>query len=259
MRNNDHQTLVNQQFSEHALAYLASSTHADGEDLQRMADLVAARPPGVALDLGCGAGHVAFRLSPLAQQVVAYDLSSEMLAVVEAEAQRRGLPNIASQVGTVDNLPFADAMFDWVVTRHSAHHWRHIVPALTEMRRVLRPNGTLLLMDVVGPGLPLLDTWLQSLEVLRDPSHVRDRSLAEWHSLLAAAGFRTVSLQKFRRRLAFGPWIARMQTPPAQVAAIRSLQHIAPQEVADYFALEADGSFTGDTVLIAAEIAAGRS
>lgn len=254
-----HRTLVAGQFGDHARDYLASTTHAQGEDLVRMDEIIGARSPGAGLDLGCGAGHVAFRLSPLSQQVVAFDLSDAMLAVVDAEAKRRGLHNISIQAGSAETLPFTDAGFDWVVSRYSAHHWTEAAAAVAEMRRVLRPNGLILLMDVLSPGTPLLDTWLQSLELLRDPSHIRDRSLAEWQALLAAAGFRTASVQTFRLPLAFSAWIERMGTPFTHVSALRSLQQGAPREVADYFAIEADGSFTVDTVLIAAEATRDRS
>jgi len=256
---NHHQTLVAGQFGARARDYLASTSHAMGEDLDRMAEIIGTRPPGTVLDLGCGAGHVAFRLAALSQQVMACDLSDEMLAVVQAESQRRGLHNIVTQAGTAEALPFVDASFDWVVSRYSAHHWTDIAAALTEMRRVLRPNGVLLLMDVLSPGTPLPDSWLQCLELLRDASHVRDYSLAEWQALLAQAGFRTNRIQTFRLPLAFGPWIERMGTPSTHVSAIRSLQQAAPREVADHFSFEADGSFSVDTVLIAAEALKGRS
>jgi hypothetical protein len=39
---------------------------------------------------------------------------------------------------------------------------------------VLKPNGKVVLIDIVGAEDPLCDTWLQSVELLRDPSHIRD-------------------------------------------------------------------------------------
>jgi hypothetical protein len=107
-------------------------------------------------------------------------------------------------------------------------------------------------MDVVAPGEPLLDTWLQSLELLRDPSHVRNGTLAEWKATLASLGFAVGEVATYKLRLEFGAWIERMQTPDVHVAAIRSLQRRAPAEVKDYFALEDDGSFTIDSALIVA-------
>jgi len=51
---------------------------------------------------------------------------------------------------------------------------------LREARRVLKPGGRAVFMDAISPGPALLDTYLQAVELLRDPSHLRDYSLAEW-------------------------------------------------------------------------------
>jgi ubiquinone/menaquinone biosynthesis C-methylase UbiE len=217
-----------------------------------MAALIGNRPDAVALDMGCGGGHVAFRMAGLVKKVVAYDLSAAMLETVGAEAQRRGLDNIVTKQGAAETLPCPDASFDVVATRYSAHHWGAFRDGLAQMRRVLKQDGLALFMDVVSPGVPLLDTWLQALELLRDPSHVRNASLDEWRATLASLGFAIDEVATYKLRLQFGPWIERMQTPDVHVAAIRSLQRRAADEVGDYFAIGEDGSFTVDTMLIAA-------
>ena len=247
-----HDASILAQYDERAQAYLSSAVHASGADLDRMAELVGPRPEAVALDMGCGGGHVAFRLAGLVGKVVAYDLSAPMLATVGTAAQARGLANIVTKQGAAEALPCPDASFDVVATRYSAHHWGDVARGLAQMRRAVKPDGLALFMDVVSPGAALLDTWLQTLELLRDPSHVRNASTAEWRSLLADAGFAVAEVTAYRLRLAFGPWIERMRTPEAHVAAIRALQRRAPAEVRDHFAIEDDGSFTVDTVLIAA-------
>ncbi|MDD5277022.1 MAG: methyltransferase domain-containing protein [Methylovulum sp.] len=252
MNTANHNIIVNSQFNPMAQAYLTSAVHANGADLDQMAGLVGGRPEAIALDMGCGGGHVAFRLAPLLKKVVAYDLSAAMLAVVAEEARRRGLANIVPQQGAVESLPYPPASFDVVVSRYSAHHWQTISAGLGQMRRAVKPGGLAIFMDVISPGIPLLDTWLQGLELLRDPSHVRNASLAEWCGLLGTAGFAVSSVTKFRLRLAFAPWVERMKTPESHIAAIRSLQQRAGSDVTDYFAIEDDGSFTVDTVLIAA-------
>jgi ubiquinone/menaquinone biosynthesis C-methylase UbiE len=217
-----------------------------------MAALIGSRPDAVALDMGCGGGHVAFRMAGQVKKVVAYDLSAAMLETVAAEAKKRGLENLVTKQGAAEALPCPDASFDVVATRYSAHHWGAFKDGLAQMRRVLKQDGLALFMDVVSPGVPLLDTWLQTLELLRDPSHVRNASLDEWRAALASLGFAVEDVATYKLRLQFGPWIERMQTPDVHVAAIRSLQKRAAAEVVDYFAIGEDGSFTVDTMLIAA-------
>lgn len=252
MKTANHDATVLEQYDSRAHAYLASAVHAAGADLDRMATLIGSRPDAVALDMGCGGGHVAFRMAGLVKKVVAYDLSAAMLETVAAEAQKRGLDNLVTKQGAAEALPCPDASFDVVASRYSAHHWGAFRDGLAQMRRVLKQDGLALFMDVVSPGVPLLDTWLQALELLRDPSHVRNASLDEWRAALASVGFAVEDVATYKLRLQFGPWIERMRTPDVHVAAIRSLQRRAAAEVGAYFAVEDDGSFTVDTMLVAA-------
>src|SRR3546814_11825145 len=108
-----------------------------------------------------------------------------MVDGVAAVAGRRGLDYLASCQEKAVHRPFADGEVDLVLCRYSTHHWQDPGQALREARRVLKPGGIAAFADVVSPGEPLLDTWLQMLEVLRDNSHVRNYSAAEWLRLLA--------------------------------------------------------------------------
>jgi SAM-dependent methyltransferase len=246
------EALAGAQFGAQAGAYLTSTVHAEGEDLRALAGLAATHREARALDLGCGGGHVSFTLAPLVAHVTACDLSAEMLGVVAAEAARRGLANIATRQAVAERLPFADDDFDLVCSRFSAHHWRDLPAGLREAARVLRPGGRAVFIDAVSPGIAMLDTFLQAVELLRDTSHVRDHSRAEWEAMLAAAGFVPGAVQAFRVRLEFAPWVARMRTPPANVAAIRALQGAVAGDVRRRFAIEADGSFTIDVAMLVA-------
>ena len=249
----DQGRLVVDQFGPHARAYVESADHATGADLARLAAIAAERPGGRVLDLGCGGGHVTFTVAPHAAEVVAYDLSSEMLAAVRAEAARRDLGAIRTEQGNVEALPFADAGFDLVLTRFSAHHWQDLGAALAEMRRVIRPGGLVVVMDTVSPEVPDLDAFLDRVERLRDPSHVRNRTARDWRVGLAAAGLHPRQPVMALLRLAFEPWIARIGTPAANAQAIRALQAEASPEVAAHFALEPDGTFTIDTMMLGAD------
>ncbi|HXP96636.1 MAG TPA: class I SAM-dependent methyltransferase, partial [Telmatospirillum sp.] len=200
MRDKSQQAIVSQQFGERAEAYLSSAVHAQGEDLQALARLVGPRPQACALDLGCGGGHVAYLLAPLVGKVVAYDLSETMVAMVAAEAKRRGLDNIVTKQGPAESLSCPDRAFDLVVSRYSAHHWQDFDAGLEQARRVLKPDGVAVFMDAISPGQPLLNSWLQTLEMLRDPSHVYNRTAEEWRVAVTAAGFVPGPLSCFKLR-----------------------------------------------------------
>jgi ubiquinone/menaquinone biosynthesis C-methylase UbiE len=248
-----HHDQVADAFGSTAAAYLTSQTHATGADLRTLAESIAATPGATVLDMGCGAGHASFAVAPHAREVVAYDIARPMLATVEGAAKERGLANIRTQQGAAETLPFADGSFDWVISRMSAHHWHDVPLALAEVRRVLKPGGKVLFIDIAGSDHPLLDTHIQAIEVLRDGSHIRDYRADEWLALFQQAGFKAEVRSRWRLPLQFDTWVARMRTPPERVTAIRSLWTNAPDEVREYFAVQDDGSFELDALMVEAE------
>src|SRR5512146_2328275 len=241
-----HEQTVQKQFDPRADAYLISAVHAAGPDLERAKTLVWQTVPAAAqaLDIGCGAGHLSFALAPRLARMVALDPSPSMLAAVSKSAAKRGLSQIETRQGNGESLPFPDSSFALVCTRYSAHHWTRLELAVREIGRVLAPGGHVLIIDTLGHEDPLADTFMQSIELLRDPSHVRNRSRAEWRSLLQSAGLLELECATWPTRLEFASWVERMRTPADRVAVIRSLQDGAPQEVRQAIATEPDGSFT---------------
>ena len=247
-----HDAVTHAQFGPRASAYVQSAVHASGPDLDMLE--AAARASGAerALDLGCGGGHAAYRIAAHVGEVTACDLSAEMLAAVAEAARERGLGNIATEQGAAEALPFADGAFDFLACRYSAHHWRDLDAGLREARRVLRAGAAAVFIDAVSPGAPLLDTHLQAIELLRDTSHVRDYSIAEWTAAMTRAGFQPTSVHRLGVRMDFPTWIQRMRTPGPLAEAVRGLQAVASEEVQTHFAIEADGSFLLDVMVLQA-------
>ncbi|PWC10012.1 SAM-dependent methyltransferase [Brenneria roseae subsp. americana] len=247
-----HTNSVENQFGSQAQNYLTSAVHAQGKDLARLATLLAPFPSAHVIDLGCGAGHASFVAAQAVADVVAYDLSAQMLDVVSQAAKQKGLSNIRVRQGIAESLPFEDASADIIISRYSAHHWHDVGQALREMKRVLKPGGQVIMMDVVSPGHPLLDIYLQTVEKLRDTSHVRDYSPGEWLSMFTEAGFVVRNVTSDRLPLEFNSWIARMRTPEHFAIAIRELQKTLAEEVTRYFEVQSDGTFVTDIMMIEA-------
>ena len=245
-----HHAFVADQYAPRASAYVTSAVHGGGEDLDQIEAVLRDRPAARVLDLGCGGGHVSYRAAPHAAEVVACDLTAGMLEAVAATAAERGLRNITVQQAPAEKLPFAGGSFDMVLCRFTAHHWHDMEAGLREARRVLKPDGRAVFIDVVAPAHPLLDTHLQAVELLRDPSHVRNYAAAEWVAALSRAGFEAKSLTRRKLRMEFASWTARTRTPEVHAAAIRSLQTMASADVRTYFAIDDEGCFDLDTVTL---------
>jgi len=238
------------QFGTTAAQYVASAVHAGGDDLVQIAEIAARTRPARAIDLGCGGGHVSYAVAPHAGSVVAYDLSAAMVSAVGAEAEKRGLNNVETAQGPAEALPFPDASFDAVFCRYTAHHWPDVRKGLREARRVLKPGGIAIFDDIVAPEQPVLDTFLQTFEMLRDPSHVRDYSMSEWVDIVTQAGFAVRGVTRRRLPLDFAQWVARQRTPEVQVAAIKALFDVMSDEVRRHFDIKPNYDFTIDPVVI---------
>jgi SAM-dependent methyltransferase len=244
------EALNSQQFGTTAALYVQSPVHSTGDDLKQLVEIAKRVRGGRVIDLGCGGGHVSYAVAPHVGSVVAYDLSAEMLSAVAVEATRRGLRNVETAQGPAEAVPFPDASFDAVFCRYTAHHWPDVRRGLREARRVLKPDGIAVFEDIVAPEQPACDTFLQTLEMMRDPSHVRDYSMSEWVEFATQAGFMLTGVARRRLPLEFGPWTMRQRVPEAMVTAIRMLFASMPPEVRTQFEIRDNDDFTIDPVVM---------
>jgi SAM-dependent methyltransferase len=106
-------------------------------------------------------------------------------------------------------------------SRQSAHHYLDVHAALREVARVLRPDGCFVLIDTVAPEEPEVDDFLNRIELLRDPTHVRDYRVSEWREMFAGVGLLLRDLQHWDIPLEFEDWVRRSRTPEQEVAELR--------------------------------------
>ncbi|HRW08248.1 MAG TPA: class I SAM-dependent methyltransferase [Caldilineaceae bacterium] len=235
---------VQSQFGSVAANYATSTVHAKGADLEAMLTAVPLIGNEQVLDAGTGTGHTALAFARQTARVVAVDFTENMLGQGRQLAAERGITNVDFRLGDVEQLPADDGAFDLVVSRYSAHHWPHPQQALCEFVRVLKPGGTLILNDIVSYDDLVCDTYLQTIELLRDPSHVRDHSVAQWQGMIAAAGFvESTVIYQGDVYIDFLNWTERMATPAANVQLIRTLFDGAPVEFRTVFKIEGNHNF----------------
>jgi len=172
-------------WSERAEQYRTSDAHREGPDL----DLVVEWAAGArtALDVATGGGHVARRLRGAGLEVVSCDPAPGMQPDVVCRAE---------------DLPFAEGSFDVVVTRVAAHHFADVAAAVAEMARVAA--GTVIVVDNAFMGEDV-----EEAERLRDPSHVRNYSEAEWRGFAEEAGLEVEDVRFFDKPIELQPWLDR--------------------------------------------------
>jgi SAM-dependent methyltransferase len=188
-------------WSDRADAYRMSPIHSEGEDLDLVVEWCEPGPGVTVLDVATGGGHVARRLREAGATVVTVDPAPGMHADTTA---------------TAENLPFADASFDAVACRVAAHHFADVLTAVKEMARVAKSR-------VVICDNTFVSEASEEADRVRDPSHVRNYSQAEWHSFFELAGLEVADEQFMHRPLEIQPWLDRTQTPPADQERVREL------------------------------------
>lgn len=242
--------LNQEQYQDKSEAYLHSSVHAEGQEFGKMCMLIQQHKLKNILDLGCGGGHVTYQIAAYADQVIAYDLTPEMVKLVQQQSKQKNFSHVMGQVGSAEQLAFDAATFDCIISRYSAHHWQNVGQAMLEMNRVLKQHGKIIIFDILGHSNPVFDSFLQSIEMIRDPSHVRDYSLQEWTHFAEYAGFRIETIEKQHVALNFQHWVQRMQTPIEAINTIRYLQQAVSDEVRKYYQIQDDGSFTSEALYL---------
>ena len=188
-------------WSDRAAAYRESVTHASGDDLDLVVDWCEPGPGVTVLDVATGGGHVARRLREAGANVVTVDTAPGME------------PDV---VGPADHLPFADASFDAVACRIAAHHFPDVLAAVRELARVARQR-------VVICDNTFTSEAAEEADRLRDPSHVRNYSVAEWYSFFELAGLEVAEERHLARDTDFEAWLDRTEAPEEDRSRIREL------------------------------------
>jgi SAM-dependent methyltransferase len=192
---------VSDVWSDRAEAYRTSAIHSSGDDLDLVVAWCEPAEGVTVLDVATGGGHVARRLREAGATVVTVDPAPGMRADTTAPAE---------------DLPFADGSFDAVACRVAAHHFADVVRAVKEMARVARHR-------VVICDNTFVSESSEEADRLRDPSHVRNYGVAEWHSFFELAGLEVAAEELMQRPLEIQPWLDRAQTPVEDQPRVREL------------------------------------
>jgi ubiquinone/menaquinone biosynthesis C-methylase UbiE len=171
--------------------------------------LLALRPDqGTVLDVGTGPGHIPIELATrtTSTRIVAVDAARHMLAYGRRHVERTGFADRVRLVcSDGKRLPFPDATFDAVMTNSIVHHIPDPVPCFRELRRVLKPDGALLIRDLHRPrdreeleqlvALHAHDAEPTQRQLFSDSLHA-SFTVSEVERMLAAAGFTAVAVSK---------------------------------------------------------------
>src|SRR6202051_2382068 len=222
----DHENRVRNEFTRQAETFSASAAITDAALTQRFVTALGEAVPGSVLDVACGPGILSAAIAKTARQVVAFDLTPQMLKKAAQRCSEAGVDNVTFREGNAAELPFADAAFDAVVTRLSVPHFDRPSRVIEEIFRVLRPGGSFVIADVISSEVPAEAELQNAIEILRDPSHVRMLPGSELTSLVRGAGFAIKSVTTWDKPREFEEWMGIVndasRVPPVR-AVVRAL------------------------------------
>lgn len=173
---------------------------------------IGAKETDTVLEAAAGTCVCGRTLAPMVQKVVCLDATQPMLDVGIKNASEAGIGNMEFIHGLIEEIPFPEASFDVVMTRLSFHHFQGMKKPFSEMDRVLKPGGKLVIIDMEAAEEELRDTE-DMIERRRDASHVRNRSRQEFVSLYRSAGYELAKEESTRIPVRLSAWMDLTNTP----------------------------------------------
>lgn len=239
---------VQSQFGDNAQNYVTSSVHAAGPELQLMVEMANPQPHHHVLDIATGGGHTALAFARHAGSVVATDITQKMLDAAQAFITPQA-DNVTFKLADAEDLPFADATFDIVTCRVAPHHFADLYQFVLESARVLKPGGLLIVQDHNAPDNERDAAYVDAFEKLRDPSHVKAYSEAEWRGTFLDA---QLTVEQVRTDLVqpdnFLDWAQRISVPAEDIKRLEVMLAQAPPNARAWLAPKAIGTADGTIV-----------
>ncbi|MBN1865604.1 MAG: methyltransferase domain-containing protein [Victivallales bacterium] len=203
-----HNETIRREFAKQAASFgdrgLTLSSH---EHLTWMVGILPLASDFRVLDVATGTGHLSRAIAPHVRQVVAVDVTPEMLDKAKEEAVRSDLDNILFEEADAAALPYPDASFDMVVSRLAIHHFEKPGLQLGEMVRVCKPDHTVAIIDLLSPADKSMIESYNRLERLRDVSHTLALTEGQLVDAMASSGLSVQSVDKREIAVDFERWV----------------------------------------------------
>lgn len=201
------------------------------------------------VEVGAGTGNFLQLFGDVAARLIAVDLTPAMLF----EARRR-FPGMGHVVADGARLPFGSRAVELVASAQALHHIWEPLPILKEMRRVMREDGRVLIVDQVSTERYEEAVAMNKLETVRDPSHASARPPSALRTLLRVAGLHIISEHIAEGRERFSNWMWPGEFPDERIERVkRFIDTHGPATGMDFCRDGDDYVFTRRRIMLLAE------
>jgi len=201
-----------EQFDKTAENYSKDPFFSLGNDLEIILHEINPNSSMTVLDVATGAGHVAMKIAPFVKLVNAIDITPKMIEILKQNISNKNIKNIVAKIMPSDSLEFEDDTFDVVTCRFASHHFNDVTKFLSEIKRVLKSKGKLVLVDIIAPETKSMSDFVNLINKLRDHSHVKQFSKTEWESMFFQQNYKIVKMQSNPLTHNLDDWLARAKT-----------------------------------------------
>jgi ubiquinone/menaquinone biosynthesis C-methylase UbiE len=238
-----HKETVQKQFTKTADAFSKFAVRDSPEVLAEKVEFAKPQPHELVLDVACGPGAFVLALAPRVTFATGIDLTPEMLRQAHQFQAEKQILNAAFACADADHIPFPDASFDLVTCQHAFHHITKPELVLSEMIRITKTQGRLLILDPLAPESDSKFELFNHIERLRDPSHTSSLRLTTFLSMFEEHGLEVFRQSLRRRQRSFNHWMRRAGLEPDRkryTETRKQLEESMPGDKAG-FSARADG------------------
>lgn len=216
-------------------AYVRSEAHAKGIDLERFLTIAKPERNWIVLDVATGGGHTALTFAPHVKKVIAVDLTPNMLqTAAKFICKEKDITNVDFLLADAEHLPFESSYFDLVTCRIAPHHFGDCQQFVNVCARVLKKRGLLIIQDHVLPEHRATAKYVDTFEILRDPSHNQAFSEKEWRTKFNKVGFTIEHTEQIVKRHEFLKWGYRMNNSDSTIQELIQVVQDAPEAVVEW-------------------------
>lgn len=208
-------------FSRRAAAYTHGLPESEGAWLKDTIRKIGFGEGNLLVDIGVGTANAALPFLEAGGRLLGVDPAGAMAQKGRARLDEIGLGTSAAfLLGDGHQIPLADGCADCSICRNVFHHMRSPAEVTSEMVRILRPGGHIIVMDHYAPDDAGAQAEIHVTEKLREPSLVHTVSLAEFRAHYAAAGADLIEAHTEKERLDALKWLKSGRTPEANIPAV---------------------------------------
>jgi len=204
-----HKEAIQKQFSKTVEAFSKTAVRDTPEIQAEKVAFARPQPTDLSLDVACGPGELVLGMAPRVRFARGIDLTREMIRQAREFQRERQIANAGFDLGEVEALPYCDAAFDLVSCQCSIHHFEKPRVALQEMRRVMKPEGRMMVIDTLAPEIDSKFELHNRIERIRDQSHTESLRLTTFLQIFDELGLEIVRQSLKRRERSFNNWMVR--------------------------------------------------